>query len=147
MEKKDITLFISKKSHEQGLIERFTELVKSAKNKTEIRELEMRLLRPRPIERYKGKRPGQTTFKKRCMLLTFKSSDVVKTWAKYFRVNTYVENNTYDVDFLVELFRLMETEVLKWDPKTKRFLGLRKITIVDGRKIKRRTKRKIKRRS
>jgi len=141
--RKDITMFINKTSHEQGLIKKFTELVRSVKTKTEMRELEMRLLRPRPLRRYKGKRPGQTAFKKRCMLLTFKSNSTVKAWARHFKVNTYVENNTYDVDFLVELFRLMDDGQIKWDRKNKKY----KINMFEKkRKIKRRPRRKIKRR-
>jgi len=143
--KKDITLFINRTSHEQGLIKKFTELVKSVKTKTQMRELEMRLLRPRPLRRYKGKRPGQTAFKKRCMMLTFKSNSVIKAWARHFKVNTYVENNTYDVDFLVELFRLMDDGQIKWDSKKKKY----EINMFEQkRKIKRRrvNKRKIKRR-
>jgi len=132
---KDITKFIGSKSHQQNLIDRFRVLVKKAKTKPEIRELEMRLLRPKPIEKYKGKRPGQTTFKKRCILLTFKSSKHITTWAKYFRVNTYVENNTYDLDFLIELFRLMEIGAISWNAKKNTYQFVHK---KQKRKIKRR---------
>jgi hypothetical protein len=137
---KDITKFISKKSHQQNLIDRFSTLVKSVKSKSEIRQLEMSLLRPRPFEKYKGKRPGQTTFKKRCLLLTFNSPDTIKTWGKYFRVNTYLENNTYDLDFLIELFKLMDEGHVEWDDKNKKYTFHGYNPKKSKRKIKRRKK-------
>ena len=134
---KDITKFVGRKSHEQNLISRFTKMVKSANTKKEIRELEMRLLRPKPIEQYKGPRPGRSNYKQKVITVTFPNRKYVDQWAKYFKVNTYVENNTYDIDFLIELFRLMEIGYISWDPKKKSFTFNHK---KNKRKIRRRVK-------
>lgn len=118
---KDITKFLGEKSQQDNLLEKFSELVKKTKTKKELRELEMRLLRPKPFQKYKGKLPGKTTFKKRCLLLTFKSKKQIEIWARHFKVNTYIENNTYDVDFIIELFRLMDEGVVSWNPMKKKY--------------------------
>jgi hypothetical protein len=142
----DITKFIGRKSQEENLIGQFAKMVRKAKDKNEIRKLEMRLLRPKPIEAYKGPRPGKSNFKKKCITLTFPSTKQVAIWAKYFKVNTYIENNTYDVAFLIELFNLMEQGLIEWKEKEKKFifpvLKDGKLTQVPKlrRKIKRRKK-------
>lgn len=120
--KKDITQFVSRKSHEENLIARFTDLVRKTKTKKEIRMLEMSLLRPKPIGKYKGQLPGKSLHAKRSIKLTFPSQQHIKIWAELFKVNTYVENNTYDIDFLIELFRLMKDGKVLWDKDKKRFI-------------------------
>lgn len=131
--KKDIIELIGvKKSREQSLIDEFERIVKKVDTKEDIRKIEMRLLRPRPFLSYKGRRPGKSTFKKKSITLTFPTSKNIETWAKYFRVNKYVENNTYDIDFIIEIFRLLESGRVKWNREKKKYYLITK----DKRKIR-----------
>lgn len=130
---KDITKFVSKKSKQENLIDRFHELVKSAKTKEEIREIEMALLKPKPLPSYKAGGKGLFTgFKKRSIRLTFNNGHIIKKWMNMFRVNTYLEFNTYEVDFITELFHLLETNRLTWDKKKKKYY----LHTKDGRRLR-----------
>jgi hypothetical protein len=120
--KKDITKIFGGKTHQETLMVQFEKLRKQAKDdKAKIRRLEMKLLRPKPIEKYSGPRASLTDFKKRCLTLTFNNPSFIKLWSKYFKVNFYLENNTYDLDFILELFNLMENDRVKWNSKEKKF--------------------------
>lgn len=118
----DITKFIGKKSHEEVLTGNFATLAKKAKSKKELRILEMNLLKPKPIPIYTGpKTSGRSAFKKRSVLMTFPDTLYIEKMSNICRVNTYIENNTHDVDFLVELIRLLESKKIIWNKERKKY--------------------------
>jgi hypothetical protein len=129
---KDISTFVSKRSHEESLMDRFSKLVKKAKSKEEIRDLEMRLLRPKPIKQYSGPKVGRNSFKERCLLVVFPKKSVIERIGKYFRINTYIENNTYDIDFLIELLNQMDSGRIEWNMKKKKYY----LRLRTGKKIR-----------
>lgn len=128
----DITYFINKKTGEENQLARFQKMISKQKTKQDLRNLEMHLLRPKPIPVYKGKRTGRTDFQKRTILFTFPDKLQIDRLAKFFAINTYIQNNIYDVEFLMELIRLMEKKRIAWDKTKKRFYYRNKI----GKKIK-----------
>jgi len=120
----DITKFVSKSkiSREESQIKKFEKLIVSASSKEEQRKIEMHLLKPMPVPKYKGAKAGRTSFQKRTLLLAFPDSSHIEKLGKFFKLNAYVENNTYDVDFLIELIRLMRNGRIKWSRSRKKFL-------------------------
>lgn len=128
----DITKFFNRKSGEENQIARFEKMLPECKSKKDIRNLETHLLKPKPIPTYKGVRPGKTNFQKRTILFYFPSKSFIDRFSKFFTVNQYIQNNTYDIEFLVELVRLMEKKRIRWNRHLKRFV----LTDKDGNKIK-----------
>jgi hypothetical protein len=91
------------------------------KNKKEIRSIEMALLKPRPIEEYKGAKAGPSQYKKRTIILTFPNEKWVERLGEFIKINSYIENNSYDIDFLLEMIKLMEKERIVFDKDKKKF--------------------------
>jgi len=119
---RDIIKFLRKKSQEEVILGNFEELSKNVKSKKELRLLEMNLLRPKPIPEYMGPKPtGLSDFKKQSLLLTFQDKKYVDRFSKFFRVNRYIENNTHNVEFFVELIRLFESGRLIWNEDKKKY--------------------------
>lgn len=116
----DITTFVSKKTREKNVMEKFEKLVKGKGDKR-IREIEMRLLKPAPVPAYRGPKPVRADFKRRSLRLAFSNKTVIERLSKYIRISQYVENNSHDVGMFLELLRLLERDRLVWDPKRKRF--------------------------
>jgi len=116
---RDITKFVSKKTREENVMEKFNGMIKGKSDK-EIREIEMRLLRPRPIPKYKGPKPVRANFKRRSLKLAFQHKSIVDRYEAFIKVNKYVENNTHDVDLFIILLELLENERLVWDGKKKK---------------------------
>jgi len=127
-----ITGFVSDKSRQESVLEHFNRLCKKAKSKKEIREIEMHVLRPEPIETYRGKRAGASALKKRSVLFVFSEKKEVDRLARLFRVHTYISNNTHDIEFVTEALRLIEAKRLIWNKKKKRY----HLKLKDGRKIR-----------
>lgn len=119
----DITTFVSKKTREKNVMEKFEKLVKGKSDKR-IREIEMRLLKPAPVPAYRGPKPVRADFKRRSLRLAFSSKTVIERLSKYIRISQYVENNSHDVGMFLELLKLLERDRLAWDPKRKRFTVL-----------------------
>ena len=117
----DITYFINRKTGEQNQLARFQKMLPEQKTKQSIRDLEMHLLKPKPIPKYKGKRIGRTDFQKRTILFAFPDESQINKLAKFFIVNSYIQNNIYDVEFLIELMNLMEKKRITWNKEKKRF--------------------------
>lgn len=128
----DITYFINKKTGEENQLARFEDLFPKQKTKQDLRNLEMHLLKPKPIPIYKGKKVGRTDFQKRTILFVFQNELQVKKLSQFFIVNTYIQNNIYDVEFLMEVIRLMEKKRIVWNGKRKKFYFIDKT----GKKIK-----------
>jgi len=134
-----ITKFVSDKSREEGIIKHFEKLCRKIRkkyskeeSKKAVRETEMHILRPKAIERYDGIASGHSLFKQRSILFVFKELSQVERISRLFRVSTYVQNNTYDTDFLNEIIRLLESERLVWNNKKNRYYLITK----NGRKIR-----------
>ena len=128
----DITNYINKRTQEENQIRRFDVMLPGIKTKQDLRNLEMHLLRPKPIPEYKGAKSGRSAFQKRTLLLAFPNSSYIKRLANFFNINSYIQNNTYDIGFLIELICLMEKKRVKWNKDRKRFFIITK----DGRKIR-----------
>jgi hypothetical protein len=118
---KDITKFVSKKSRELSIMEKFHKLIKG-KSESEIRDIELALLKPKPLPIYKGSKVGRSQFKKRSITLTFPAESWIDKFADYFKVNKYLDNNSYDIEFLMEIFRLFDKGRLRWDKDTKKLI-------------------------
>lgn len=131
---KDITKFVSKKTKEEHLIQRFIDLVQSAESKEDIRQLEEKLLRPKPIRRFNvpSKSTGFNQFKQRSIRITFPKKAFIKIWQKFFRVNSYLEYNSYDVEFIQELLHLLDNGRLEWDKKKQKYY----VNMKSGRRLK-----------
>lgn len=123
----------TKKKHTSNRITQFLRLFKKNRSdKKKIRELEMKLLRPDPIPEYKGPKATGKQFQKKSIIVAFQNSKYIEQWAKHFRVANYMNNNTWDTDFLIEIFRLLDSGRLTWDPKKKKFklhMKNRKLTL------------------
>ncbi len=119
--KKDITKFVNKKSREENVMILFDKLLKEADTKDKIRELELRLLRPQPLEDYKGPKTAQSNLKARTVMVVLPNKNIVERWAELFKVARYIENNTYDIDFLVELFNLMKAGRIEWNSERRKY--------------------------
>ena len=117
----DITKFLGKTSREEDILKQFTKLVEKATSKIGIRELELRLLKPKPIPIYTGPKTGRTNFKQRSLLLVFKSKTYIERFKKFVKINTYNTNNTYHVELFVELIRLLEDGRLEFSYDKNRF--------------------------
>ena len=111
---------------------KFEKLSGKIKSKKELRVLELRLLQPKPIQKYKGPEIGRTNFAKRCIRLTFPTPKWVDRFGELFRVSTFGEYNTWDIEFLMELFSKLESGRLTWDKKRKCYY----LKTRDGRKLK-----------
>lgn len=108
------------KTKEQHLIDRFEKLSKD-KSKKEIRKIEMALFRPLPIPIYRGKKSGLTIFKQKSIRLTFSSTNIIKLMSKFMRINTYIENNSYDCSIIECMFNLLNKRKIKFNKDKKRF--------------------------
>lgn len=113
-----ITKFIdkAKRSHDESRGRHFEKLIKG-KSKEEIRKIEQALLKPKPIDSYKGPKSGKSVFDKKSITITFPNGEYIKKLGKFMRVNTYMKNNTYDTGFLIELIELMEQGRLRWNKR------------------------------
>lgn len=118
----DIVKFLGKSSRESDIIAQFIKLVSKTKgNKKKIRELEHRLLKPKPLPPYHGPKTGRTSFKQRSLLIVFKSKSFIERFKEFVKINTYNTNNTYHVELFVELIRLLEDGRLEFSYKDNRF--------------------------
>ena len=118
---KDIAKFLGKASRESDILAHFQKLVKKAKDNKTLRELELRLLKPKPLPPYHGPKTGRTSFKQRSLLLVFSNKTFIERFKKFVKINTYNTNNTYHVELFVELIRLLEDGRLEFSYKEKRF--------------------------
>jgi len=116
-----ISNFVSKKSREENIIGHFSKICEKATTKKEVRQIEMRLLKPKPIQPYRGKKTGLTAFQKKSLLLVFKTPKPIKELSKIIRINSYVNNNTYDTAFLLELINLINSGRIVWDDKKNKY--------------------------
>lgn len=128
----DINLIINRRTGEENQIARFDALSAGVKDKKKLRDLEMHLLKPSVIPKYKGPKSGKTNFEKCSLLFVFPSPQSIARLSKFITINTYMENNTYNVEFLMELIKLMERERIKWNSISKKFYMVTKT----GKKIK-----------
>lgn len=117
----DITKFLGRESREEDVLNHFQKLLKKSKSKFEIRNLELKLLKPRPIDKYTGPKTGRTSFKQRSLVLVFKNKTFIERVGKFVKVNKYATNNTYHVDLFEELIRLLEDGRLEFNYKKNRF--------------------------
>ena len=118
----DIAKFLGKSSRETDIIAQFKKLqLEAKKDKHKIRELERKLLKPKPIPPYHGPKTGRTSFKQRSLLLVFSNKSFIERFKKFVKINTYNTNNTYHVELFVELLRLLEDGRLKFSAKNNRF--------------------------
>lgn len=126
----DISKYLGKSSREADIIAQFNKLVKKAiGDNKKIRELEHRLLKPKPLPPYHGPKTGRTNFKQRSLLLVFKSKTYIERFKQFVKINTYGTNNTYHVELFVELIKLLEDGRLEFSYEDNRFY-------VHGRKNK-----------
>lgn len=119
-----ITEFIGggKKTLEGDIVNRFTKLIEG-KSKEEVREIELSLLKPKPIAHYKGKRPSKLTdLNRRRVTIYFQNEKVLMRFSRFLKVQTYIENNIHEVGLLLEMLRLLESETLRWNEKGGHFL-------------------------
>ena len=122
----------NKKKHTKNRILKFLSLFSEyRKDKKKLRNLEMQLLQPDPIPKYEGQKATQNLFKKRSIIVSMPNSKHIEQWARHFRINKHVDNNTWDTAFLIELFNLLDSGRVAWDKKTKKY----KLKTKDGRKI------------
>lgn len=128
--KRDITKFVSKKNREDNVMGKFHKLIKG-KSDAEVREIEMRLLKPMPIPAYKGPKPVRANFKRRTLRLAFQKKSIVDRYEAFIKVNKYVENNTHDVDLFIVLLEHLESGRIIWDGKKKRL----RVTTRQGKRI------------
>jgi len=116
----DLTEVVSGKTRESTIVQRFSDLIKD-KSEAEVRKIEEALLKPVPLPVYKGSKVGRSMFKKRSITLTFPEEEWIDKFADYFKVNKYLDNNSYDIEFLMEVLRLFDKGRLIWDKHEKRF--------------------------
>lgn len=128
-----ITGFITRRgvSHDMIRAENFDKLIEG-KSETERREIEQTLLKPKPISKYIGPKTGLSPFTKRSIMVTFPHKAHIEKLGRFIRINTYIQNNTYDVDMIIELTRLMEEGRLRWNKREGHFYFKEKV----GRRIR-----------
>lgn len=130
----DISTHVTKKKRETSLMKKFESLSSKLpiKDKQALRSLELQMLRPTPIKRYRGPTTGRQEFAKRCIRLTFPDKDWIMRWMKLFRVNSYLEYNSWDINFLMEILSKLESGRLVWNKKKKCYY----LISAEGRRIK-----------
>lgn len=128
----EITNFVSKKSKEENTIELFEQLCKKVKTKKEIRKIEMRILQPKPIRKYQGKKSGIPSYKMRSIVFAFPSQDYITMLSNHIKINTYQGNNSTDVTFLIELIRLLDDDRIIWKKKSGKYY----LKTKNGKRIK-----------
>lgn len=119
--KGDITKAFNKISREESIILQFQKLASKVKTNSELREIEMRLLKPEIIPEYRGKKAIKNAFKQKTILFVFPNKSFIKRIMKFFKINAYGGYNTYDIDFIIELISLMEKGRIKWNKERKKF--------------------------
>lgn len=117
----DITKFLGRISREEDILNHFANLQKKISTKRELRNLELKLLKPRPIDKYTGPKVGRTSFKQRSLVVVFKNKTFIERIGKFIKVNKYATNNTYHVNLFEELIRLLEDGRIEFDYKKNRF--------------------------
>ena len=122
---KDISELFGKGGRETNVMERFAAAIKG-KDASEVRIIEMTLLKPTAITPYTGPTMGRSDYEKRSITMAFKSEEDVDRLGKYIRINKFSHNNTYDVGILMEVLRLLESGRLRWSSKKNR------LTVVSG---------------
>ena len=121
-----------KKSHSGNLFEHFMKVFEKYRDDPEkLREAELQLLKPKPIPKFTGPKVDRRDFMMRSIRVALPSHEDVLKWGEHFRINTYIENNTYDIDFLLFLFKKMDEGRLSWDKEKKCFV----LHTTTGRKI------------
>ncbi len=137
--------FVKAKQTQEGFrIKRFDELI-VGKSKTEIREIEMKLLVPRPIPKYTGPAPRDVDFKLRAIKFVFRNRDEVELIKRHVKVSHYVENNSQDVAVIVAIFKAIDEGRIKFDGKDFSFVLIgeeKKERVIKRRKKKRKIKRR-----
>ncbi|KYK24174.1 hypothetical protein AYK24_06600 [Thermoplasmatales archaeon SG8-52-4] len=63
--------------------------------------------------------------------MTFPHSKDIERLGKFIRVNTYIDNNTYDINLFMEVIKKLESGEFVWNEKTNKL-------IINKRKIRRR---------
>jgi hypothetical protein len=117
----DIMKFADSGTREEFLLKEFLRLAAHAKNKQELRELEMALLKPTPIPSFKKQiTTGMSDFQLRTVTMTFPNKRYVESLSKYMRINSYKGNNSHDMDILVEFINLLESGRLRFDTEEKK---------------------------
>lgn len=102
-------------------IEKFNKVAKG-KSKEEVRELEMKMLKPKGLEKYFGEIPNISIVdisEHASLKIVFESKKLYDLFCKYFTVRTYVENNICDLSLLEKFLNLLEEGILVYDRKTK----------------------------
>lgn len=122
----EITELLTNRTGEESQIERFEKLYSKCRSKKDVRELEMHLLKPKPVPKYIGPKSGKTAFQKNSLLLLFPDSKYIERLGKFVRISTYVENNTYDTKLFTELVSLLEKGKIKWSNHKKKFFLISK---------------------
>ena len=114
----DITKLLGKKTRERGIMSRFMKLIKG-KSKEEVRDIELALLKPAPLPKYGGKKSSaQSKWLAESITFSFPNKDIVERLGKFIKINTYIENNSYDIALFIEVLKLLENGTLQWKNET-----------------------------
>jgi hypothetical protein len=104
-----------RETRSRDLIRRFMEYVSTAKTKEEIREAEMALLKPKPIPKYNGAKPGLTDVQKKTVTLVFARKKYIDLLGQYIKINKFKGFNSHETELIEALLDMLEEGKLKWE--------------------------------
>ena len=122
-----------KENRNKNTINIFYEKKKHVKSKRDLRNLEMALLKPEPIPKYRGKKTGMSRYQQHSLNLCFPDKNHIQCLGKYMKIYPFLGNNSFDTDILISLLNLLEHKKLLWDSNKKELK-------INSAKIKRRKK-------
>lgn len=116
-----LTKYLGVKSKREQNVELFEKQVKG-KSKSEVRDLERKLLKPEPIPIYADE-PSKFNIKKECSFkVVFGSLEEVELVKKYFYISKYVEPSIGDMSLLIVLLKSLESGEIIYDKKNGRLI-------------------------
>jgi len=112
--------FVGKRNKGESRTELFQKLSKG-KSKKEIRKLESEMLKPEHLPPYTGQGAGRhCDIDKLTLKIVFPDEESFKLWKQHFRVSTYIEQSTVNIDKLIAFLCALDKGTIKYDKKKKK---------------------------
>lgn len=115
-----LTKFLGVKNTQEKMMEVFEKKAKN-KPKTEVRDLERKLLKPEPIPVYADELSKFNIKKEHAFKIVLGSAEEVDLIKKYFYVSYYVEPSIGDMSLLIDLLKALESGKIIYDKKERKF--------------------------
>jgi len=91
------------------------------KTKEEVRNLEMNLLVPEPIQEHIGESLRYVVNSEHTAKIVFKTQEDMDFWGKHIPITNYIERSITELDMIFALFRWIDSGKVVYNKKTKDF--------------------------